>query len=1632
MFGKIDYYLNQRVHKMSGETTNNTVVIGNTLEDFKKIVRKAIFMHEGEAAYFEKIPDIYWADIFSVNFSGNLSYAKRVLLSQFRDIDQVDAPAVNREKNKIHHLGLASDTVIDCIERGIPILMITDFDNDGSLAQSVLQEFLTIDTKAAEVFKVEYAQQMNGNTARGFTVDMVDAMVEYYGYAVTDEFLVMTADNGINSRDEQEKILNKYPNAKLIVTDHHDPEDQMVIQEGPRAIIVNPRFKPAPYFEKYSISGAATLGVLLKRILIERFGADLLEYGQNLDNMTKLSKVANLLDVVFTAPIDKPEKDYVIHRFLELQPLLNISNSMSNIVRGGINGKTKQAIVKKCPDLDISLLEAEAEKVAAQNEIAKVLLLVNEFYVNHMKEEKQRRAADIEYKIEEVDFNAVFMSMLTASSVQELSDRSDLNKNFIEQLRPYILRYAADDGKDVFIDKIHNKMIQVFEQLKGVEKSLSEVLRPSGIITRQRLANSVIVYADPDITSTFNRKFLNKVYNDENPGFTVTLDSVKANKVSGSLRSLFDVSDIFKNKQDLEKELNISLEMPGHQRAAGFIITSTDPERFPITEETLGKINEYIDRSVGILNSKVRAEKKPLLLTDLSVVALLDRINKVVRGNVSTFKHISPVLKLSENTVWTDSYSTEQFSLQDVIDKKKYGYISINTNFHGDTVIVPVELVRRVVENNFEDFLNISYMDNGVFMADRIIKSTKDLVVIDMQDNQHKTKSVMDVFEKDFSKNPMVSLTRDQIKDNPFFKYNPFGEKDFDLFEQVVLRVMDDNDVDVLAVFDVEANGFSNSKLMNFGAMNYTVNPESGTKVSHKAFKRSVFKTSNSREVWLNAEQIGQLSTLTLSRKNKLLDKEQGRVITQATKKGQIKYYLMPEAPEVFLKNTDYVRNSKNFDANTVLINQEIQAEIVAYLVKDQDFKVPQEMINLTGITQELLDAYGIPSAEVDKGLTEYYKDKKVLFGAHNIPYDARVLRVNTPNFYQTISQSLVYDSALFSREEKLAYDNIYVAHFEGIPGLPKNIFFYNNLYSDFNVSQFIEEGKNGYFPDRTNRYLLELEDETYYLVDKEKNEKVNLKTNYKVLMEKMVASPIPNMSIKYSVEKLSEQWMVRALLLDSISEPIQCVDLKNAAYASLRPFAKELVFFQEQYYFGASPYSNYMNFKMEFPILNNGLIEKETLEQFFEEFLTINKSMQQRFSDAWMYKMVLSIKDPVQAELNKELIDLVHFQTQLPHEKIKHIFDEAITFKKKYQVTKVLQHEGHMNGPWEYDDKGDVAFEDKLTFSLMGQKMSNQYAILNGVEDASRLFTHYQKKAQLAFRTAEMFAEEVAEDSYSYRQALQYDRDNMSFVVKGIQKREADMANGSREVIKFKLNNDICPQDSAVYAIVKDGASITREQVESDSRALSFILLQEQIKSSIVKLKDLKIKDQIVIILEQNIPKIVELKEDLEKRYRHIEFNRHDYQLKKLLDTCMDILETGEFSKSKMDVTDVPAGDILFLKDIIIEQSDLRVKQGINDPLPIKLILDLLDEMAGRNVKTSLEDALDQPNVSFSSTSNGGTGDLNDYVEKNFLYSVPILRRDPLKIMLEKHQGLNFINAWLSEKIDISAKPKRSSIMAV
>ena len=128
------------------------------------------------------------------------------------------------------------------------------------------------------------------------------------------------------------------------------------------------------------------------------------------------------------------------------------------------------------------------------------------------------------------------------------SDRkfTHFNNNYIEQLRPRIYHHTVNGDKTTYEVALLEAMKSVYENLRYSEKRLIKELRKGDIMEKIKLNNTTLLYPKyPEINQLFNRKLLNKVFNEEINGFLAMFDGGDKSKRMGSCRTQFDLSDIF-------------------------------------------------------------------------------------------------------------------------------------------------------------------------------------------------------------------------------------------------------------------------------------------------------------------------------------------------------------------------------------------------------------------------------------------------------------------------------------------------------------------------------------------------------------------------------------------------------------------------------------------------------------------------------------------------------------------------------------------------------------------------------------------------------------------------------------------------------------------------------------------------------------------------------------------------------------------------------------------------------------------------------------------------------------------------------------------------------------------------------
>ena len=1539
------------------------------LNDFKKTLKKSLLLEPKDQELFDKIPDKYFSSIFNRNFNGNFELAESILLNDF---EQETYDVIEKEKLKIKNLKKSTDLISDAIEENKPLVFITDNDNDGSLAQAGIFEFLTgLSEKEKSEIYIQYAQTVNNNNSRGITYDLVDLWAKENSIDTDKEFIIVTADNGINSREEQSKINKHFPKAKIIITDHHLPDPDQVIVENKNTVIFNPKYKPTEYFQNKNISGANTATVLLKNVLKARqedyikkenvsveeqdlMKHQLEEISKNMDN---IARIANMLDYVETDITDKPLKDYVIEKFNEIGTLLNVNNSLNKMITGELNENTVETILKNSDNnLDIDNLKDLVRNVKRRNVMAMRLLKIKENY--------DKLDQDTKDGLKAKDFSDALSAALTDDGIEL---EHNINPNYVEQLRPIIYHYSSKE-QNIFEASITEGMTKVYQDLRRFEKALSQELRKSNIMNAEKLDNSTIMYPiDPAVLSIFNRKFLGKVYNEENNGFLMILDSLDNHKASGSFRSLFRIQDIIEGKEKLEDLLDIKINFQGHDKAAGFFITSEEKE---ITPRIITEVNRFINSQISKIKEKETLTNSVQLVTDLDSISIIDKINKKVKGNLSNMNCINPLIKFNKSTYLTEHKSLEQKSLQQLIKDQKYGYVTVNMNFHGDAIILPTELLRQVVNNNFKDYLEVNYLDNGVFMASRVARNVNTNKLVHATRGKGEGKELLEYYIKHFHNNPKneVDIDRWNLMKIPYFKNNRYGEKEFERFEDFAIRIIESLDADELCVFDTEGTGLGQApKLFNFGALNLSVDDKSGFRMNEEDFNKAYFKSNSGDRFLLNKKQRQSIKKLTESQYEKLsFSKKQ-----QALKGTDDEYYWYEGD-----KNFKKLNNFKIVEDGDVWINRTLKGSMLSYLVKDNDFKLTPEISALTRIEQYMLNKVGIPSRELDEKLMERYKGKKTIFQAHNLPYDSGICRANLVEFSKHLNRSLLSDSAIYSRTKKLAYDNIKVARFDKIAGL-KGVVFYNDEFSDVSAKNFVSSNKDELLPDRSGDYVLKKEDGEITLINKKTNTEIKIDASIEDLEEYMMVDEMPNNKIKYSVEALSLHETVRSILLADGRDKIKHINVPS----KWQEKKSELQHFMMHYHFDNDIETNIRNFFSSVDDVTREFFgqSEQTMDEFFDfarEFLQANKEIQQKFTDAWIYKKVLHLYDPEKEEITDEVISNLSYQTDLSEKKVKAILDDIMYYKEKFGLSHAVVHEVHNNIVFDGENWGDVMLEGAATLKRLVDTNYNSYKHDSEMAVDMYINNVIKTTSQNTLRQIK----EIANDSYSAKQGRSYKRINKTDQVKNAKDKNPAK-------VQLKCTPSTLPPNTFVYGELKE--PIDEERLDDISKKIEYIIKNKQLKNSVTNSKmNGDAKENIIKILDSNDKICEQYENDVKTSLRYVEFSRIEEYKKRVGEQLFDICGgVGDASVSR-SFEDFTQKEIQTFFSLLDEYEEIFNKLGVEVnreaaesflySLPCKDPFDLDEEL-------QMAEELEKDNH-----------------EVEFLPKVNIMRRDPINWMLK------------------------------
>lgn len=1374
---------------------------------FKVNLRNALYLSSEEKELFDQIPDTLLDGIFKYNFNGDLALAEKILFNQFKEIDRSD---LDLNISKIKNFKGSINRIKDYLDTQKPIVVFTDNDNDGSLAQAVLLEFKRLLPEQTKNVHIVYCQAINGNTTRGFTVDLLEKWAEENKVSNQDDFLMMTADNGINSLVEQKKIEERFPNAKLVITDHHLPEKGLSVVDTDNTFVFNPKFKTTKGFKNKNISGAHTLGVLLEPIVKE------LAPKAELRNLRNLFYVSNMLDWVQTDIRHKPLEAYLIEQFQEIGPLLNINSSIAKIITSKEPDALLDKIFEKLPELDRERISKEIINMRLENVTAAKLLHVKAKLDQDMKAERDlltipssNNEVEIDDEVQtedlESELNIEFRQShfsnyqdFITHKVQALFDQdkflkdfmdtiisdekfSHFNENYIEQLRPYIYHYTAIGNKSEYEVHLLDSMKEVFHRLKRFERNIIEEFRKHDILDKIKLDN--VTFISPkfsEMNSLFTRRFMGRVFNEENRGFLAFFDGGNKTKLMGSCRTLVDIPEILSSKKGLPEHLELTFQ--GHHRAAGFYIERKDGSE--LTKTDLMTVAVFLQQKVEVALEN-QEERHKYVIVDPTNMGIIDKINLACKSHVGNMMTIRPLLKVDRSTYFTDNKTQEIVSIGELLKSKQYGFTPLTLNFHGDVVIMATELVRQLSENNYKDYLSLNTMSTGAFIANGVVDASKlkasDKVVLHSVAKENQTK-LGKYYKENFLDKGVFSheVTREQMFNAPMFQNNKkFADKEFVDVESFIISLIDkysDGDPNFkYVVFDTEANGLGKApKIFNFGAFELSIDPNSGTTIPIGEFIEK-YKTENI------------------------------------------------ERPDNF---------KFDFEKGVVIMNRRVKGELLSLLIKDTDFKLTMAIQALTGISQTMLNKYGILTGDADILLANRYKDFNCIFQAHNSNYDASVIAANCPRLKEVIDNNLLCDSARPAKAHRLAYQDMTLNSLCK-EAYDKGAFFFDDPLSEYSVSSKLKSKENKFqFPDVRGDFLLKVKEQEVFLIDLKNNVEQLLPYSRSSLIDNLDSQQraLPENRVKYSVVALAKQEAIRSCILHHLKESIVHIDtpevLKNKSIIKKDRDGEEIYLsmdydleiaeklfkeFCQNYHFDTTLVNNFNNFKQsviadfkagsffsehkrteeelyliapeekplseeEMKKLQEDVKKKKktkkdkeenvapTFNEIFleaaKEFLLANKKLHLEFSTMWEYRKVLDLFDPKtdsKGISEYEMKGLI-YNTGLEKERICTIIDKVHSYKTDYKLDKFYPEELHNN----IDTNGDAFLEGLLFVQRLVRSQYNPYNKDQHLENALTIYDDALRTTTVKSLINQHLVTEVAWskiNSFSNKQASTYTR---------------------------------------------------------------------------------------------------------------------------------------------------------------------------------------------------------------------------------------------------------------------------------
>jgi hypothetical protein len=1339
------------------------------------------------------IPPGIFEQVLRDVYGGDTKLARNVMSNRF---DLIDFEEPELEVRAIKTVDAASDVLLSTLEEKSPVLLITDTDNDGSLAQAIAMEMSKVDwVESIDIQSKEY-----NPTHHGFDIDQIERWLNHQDMSPNDNFSVLVADLGTNQKEEQIAFLSRFPNANLIVADHHKPEasDVMKFEAGLLDVLDANRRVDQP--------GVGILSTRDVNRLSEVVGAD------ELENMWTVQAKASKED--FLALLG--EKVNLSPRSFLVSPFAKGSMGLGLRDGGGVSGgfllytlfreaadkhnqkmPSKERLSKKELNAsfkamqkmgrvanlldyvksDIRLKPLLADEIKSALELAKLTRNGRSLgkWVREGQSTKVEALESVvgapavsdlltlqEKMIKENHVAAALVSVIPDLSVEydddgkEVKKFDDDGKQIKFDLYEAVSNFITTTPAEETISQNYVEALRPFVFNFHFESTLSKARKGAWIDVATRTLKNIGVAEREMLEIIREHQLISEISEDY---------AMITQPISKEVGSVFTDRQLTKAYHSMGKPITMSVT----SSRPGQLSLSMKSEGDVAITDVIFRLSEefdFVDASyrghskVGGLSLKynptamtehellkafvsyINKESKQILNSkplpqafELTTFHLktVKEVLEVMRVHLDESAAPAMMLRLSPDMNFEDKDTLRILSVADLVTHREWDVTNEYLDFGmTSSLMLPNQALKAVSNDGYEGGVGLTLMANGTFIANKVF--TGEQIA---PHNIPKLSTPLDAERKE-----MVEF----YKKHFFEKGEPV---------------------------------YNFSRKEGIEAIKFTMNPERVYDVG-EALALSLLREKS-------ADTYAVLDVEALGGGNSPCHQLGIFLMKPIEDSGTVLDISSEEFEKRLKKNPNYVRNWYKRDDGEIVVNERMKTSLHSFVISQDgsvEIKLPFKASNLTNMDQSMLREIGMTSKQAQDIMVELFKAAgKFVIQAHNLPYDNNIMRVNFPEVHKMMSEAIHLDSAPIAKNNQIAYMNLRVNPLGGYE-------FFNAEHEGYNLDTLFKKGEDFTFPSIKGDGLLKVEGDDVYVMSMTSRVTTKLKESKAEVMATLAENMGKIAMPRYGIAKLLHVATIHDMIENKPVKDIEYIPFEEHGMPQLDK--KLWKHFQDHYAFDLTPSQNVMRFSV-LPNVRDLLDEKivfadesvmppELLESVVrdsgesfkvrstttkkakesmaqakktltyvnllkynaENFVKANPENAERYALAWAYEMVLAHHEVTTKNVPASFIAGVEEAIGVSKDVVKMVYDDTYRYKDFRNIPTYTTRETHSN----FGPEGDNYQEYMSTTILTANKTRNPYltpaiCLRLGLNPLLNVLDTYSNQA--AESTLKQFAREVA-----------------------------------------------------------------------------------------------------------------------------------------------------------------------------------------------------------------------------------------------------------------------------------------------